>query len=359
MPSRLSIITLLLAALAVAGCSPVTVSFTLFGDNARVREVEVDRDDRARQKVAIIDVRGMIADQPTGFLATRGSAVDELSAQLSRAEADRQVSAVILRINSPGGSVAASDMMYREIRRFSDRSGKPIIASLGEVAASGGYYIALAADHIVAEPTSITGSIGVIIPTFNFSEGLNRIGIYSRSVTSAGNKDLANPFEPVDEAHYAILQSMVDEFYGKFSSLVSERRSAQRLERSVAAPLESAVPKRSINTEDLHRITDGRIMTGLHAHRHGLVDDTGGIREAFEAAKTLAGLDAARLVKYYREDAGKPRSPFAAAPTASPGAAPGSEGFEINLLQIRGPLPGLAELQPGIAYYIYVPPGAL
>lgn len=348
MTNRILLAVLLLAALASGGCAPVTVSVTLFGDSARLWETEVARDPRGRQKVAIIDIRGVLAEQQTGIVGPRHNAVDELTARLNRAETDRQVAAVILRINSPGGTVASSDMMYREIREFTERSGKPVVASFGEITASGGYYLALAADHLIAEPTTITGSIGVIIPTFNFSQGLNRIGIHSRSVTSVANKDIANPFEPVEERHYAILQTMVDEFHGQFQGMVALRRGSERTSSGEAG---GGLQKRAIDPDRLGEIADGRIMTGLLALQVGLVDETGGIREAFEAAKSLAGLEAARLVKYYREDSGRPRTAYAGPPP--------SEGVEINLMQIRAPSLGLGELQAGLAYYLYVPPGAM
>jgi protease IV len=253
-------------------------------------------------------------------------------------------------------------MMYREIRDFSERTGKPVIASFGEIAASGGYYIALASDHIIAEQTSLTGSIGVIVPTFNFSQGLARIGIFSRSVTSGDNKDIANPFEPMREEHYALLQGMVDEFHGQFRSIVLARRGPGDLaiiEQNIAA-LRTEGPQRRgrrfIDPGQLAHITDGRIMTGLQAYHHGLVDQTGGIMDAFETAKVLAGLDRARLVKFYREDADRPRTAYGTSPTP---AAARTESMEINLLQIRGPALGLAELEAGLPYYLYIPAGAL
>jgi protease-4 len=272
--------------------------------------------------------------------------VDELSARLARARDDAGVRAIILRINSPGGTVTASDVMYREVRRFADETGKPVVASLGEVAASGGYYLALSADRIVAEPTSITGSIGVIIPTVNVSAGLERIGIHSRSLVSGKNKDVANPLEPEREGHYALLQGMVDEFYAGFRSRVVERRGPRR-------PLSAGdAHATTLDTSRLDDLTDGRIVTGRQAVEAGLADELGGVREAFEAAKRLAGMKGAQLVKYYREDASVPRSAYA--PTAT---AP-SAGTEINLIQIRAEsLMGLAGVEGGGAYYLWLPPG--
>jgi protease-4 len=264
--------------------------------------------------------------------------VDELTARLRKAEEDSTVKAVVLRIDSPGGTVAASDMMYREVRGFAQRTGRPVVACLGEIAASGGYYLALSADRIVAEPTSITGSIGVIIPTVNVSEGLNRIGIRSRSITSRPNKDLANPLEPMREEHYAVLQALVDEYFDRFRGLVVERRGASRGEGA-----------RALDMDRLDMLTDGRVMTGTKAAEAGLADQTGGVREAFETAKRLAGVRAAKLVKYHREDADPPRSAY-----AQSGAGPPRS--EINFLQLRLDS-GALGVQSAGAYYLWLPPG--
>lgn len=333
------------------GCTPVTVSFTLFADNGRLKETTVQTDGGSGEaKVVMIDIRGLIADREESGLLSRGpNPVDDLVAKLQRAEQDGSVRAVILRISSPGGTVAASDMMYREVRAFSERTGRPVVASLGEIAASGGYYLALAADRIVAEPASITGSIGVIIPTVNVSEGLSRIGIRSRSITSRANKDLANPLEPMREEHYAVLQALVDEFYDRFRSLVVERRGPSHV-GPVAAGREP-VAARMLDSARVDTLTDGRVVTGVKAAEEGLVDQTGGIHDAFAVAKSLAGVRAAKLVKYYRQDADPPRSAY-----AQSDAPRADRGSEINLLQLRLGTSVLGSETAG-AYYLWAPPG--
>lgn len=340
---------MLAAATLLAACAPVTISATLFADKARLMEVEVDRDKAPAGKIVLIDIRGLIADRsPSPLLGPGYNPVDELTARLRKARDDRDIRAVILRINSPGGTVTASDMVYREVRRFADESGKPVVASLGEVAASGGYYLALAGDRIVAEPSSITGSIGVIIPTLNISEGLERIGIRSRALVSGENKDVANPLERPREGHYALLQAMVDEFHLAFRQLVVARRADALARASGAAP-GGAIPESRLN-----QLTDGRIFTGRQAMDAGLVDAVGGVHESFGVAKELAGLKGARLVKYYRQDADIPRSAYA--PTAA-AAAPGST--EINFIQIRAESLGAqGGLESAGAYYLWLASGA-
>lgn len=327
------------AAAALAACAPVSITFTFGERPAQLRESTVLSDPgRPRPKVALIPVRGVLVDGPRGGLLLPGaSPVDELASRLDRAADDPDVRAVVVRINSPGGSVAATDLMYRELRRFADETGKPVVASLAEVGASGGYYLALAADEVIAQPTTLTGSVGVIVPTINLSEGLSRLGIRSRAVTSGPNKDLANPLEPMRESHYALLQSIVDEFYGQFRATVLERRAGAH--RATIEPL-----------------LDGRIVTGQEAARAGLVDGTGDLRDAFERAKRRAGVDVARLVVYH--DRGRhPRSPYAwvESSTAPPGsrdgdASPGSGTWPLAWLSAVDDY----DLWP-TAYYLWLP----
>ncbi len=321
--------------LSIPSCAPTSVTFHFGAGDGRLDAAPVISEPGASgANVAVIDVRGVIVDAPQrGLFASYSSPVDDLVARLSRAETDPSIKAIILRINSPGGTVSASDTMYREVRRFSVQSKKPVVASLGEVAASGGYYLALGADTIIAQPTSITGSIGVIMPSMNFSEGMNRLGITSRSIKSGANKDLANPFEPMRESQYAVLQGMVDEFYAAFRGLVAARRPEIR--------------------GNLDELADGRIVTGAYAVQSGLADAEGGLRDAFEAAKRLAGLKSANLVKFHPRGTAAPRSVYSFADVdAPPASTSGNESAAINLLDID--LGGLSALQGG-AYYIWMP----
>ena len=328
MPNRLPAACLLALCTALGACSPASFNVSVGPGSRTLRESSVLRDKNAGgNKVAMIDLRGLISDDSEpGLFGSAPNPVDEILSRLKLAEDDSSVKAVIIRINSPGGTVTASDIIYREIRRFSDATHKPVIASMGEITASGGYYISLAADEIVAEPTSLTGSVGVIIPTLNFSEGLGKIGIVSRSVKSGPNKDLGNPLEPMRDSQYAVLQGIVDEFYAKFKGLVIERRP--RL-----AP------------DHIAEATDGRIVTGKTAVAWGLADREGGVREAFEIAKERAGIKGADLVKY-SVGSGKSRTAYGETPVEPARAAAGPE---INLLQVK--IPGLETA--GNAYYLW------
>ncbi len=303
-PCLLAFLTL--ASLLLPACNPkVQVDIGRGPERELVASTVLTDENAGKAKVAMIDVRGLLADDERPDLFGQGiNPVDRFVHLLELAEKDQEISAIIIRITSPGGTVTASDIMYRELRRFEKESHKPVVASLGEVAASGGYYLACGADRIVAEPTSITGSIGVIMPTINISQGLNSIGIYSRSVKSAANKDLGNPLEPMRDEQYAVLQHLVDEYFARFKGLVLERRPG-------------------IKPEDVATCTDGRVFSGEEAMKLGIVDEVGGIRESFAAAKKLANLSGATLVKYADKDH-PARSIYALSnsPAAQPSAPP-------------------------------------
>ncbi|MCH9058483.1 MAG: S49 family peptidase [Planctomycetes bacterium] len=311
-------------------CVPRSVTLSLGDGGRRLMETTVHRDAGSpRDKVALIDVRGLITESATGsFLGPAQSVVDSLVARLRVAAQDRAVKAVIIRINSPGGTVTGSDIAYREIRRFRRETGKPVVASLGEVAASGGYYTALAADEILTMPTTLTASIGVIIPSVNVSQGLSMIGIFSNPIVSGPNKAMGDPLTPQNDAHVALLQGIVDEFYARFKGLVIERRPG-------------------LEAQYVAEATDGRVVTGARAVEIGLADGEGDLYDAFDRAKALAGIERAKLVKYHSM-ASRPRSAYAS--LAQP--APRAEELAGFRLEIGSRLGGVS---PANAYYLWAP----
>jgi len=255
--------------------------------------------------IALIDVTGIIVDADSPPLIRRENPVSALSEALSRAAEQDDVEAVIIRLNTPGGAVTATDVMYREVQHFRASTGKPVVILMGDLATSGGMYLACAGDHIIAHPTTVTGSIGVIMQFFDLSDGMQRIGIRSNAITSGSNKSMGTPFEPLEPAQRELFQDMVDEFYGRFRDIVITNRP-------------------NLSPGELDAVTDGRIVSGARAAEIGLVDETGDLRTAFTRAKTLANVTRARLVKYHRsqEQVG---SPYANAP---------STGTQVNLLNI-------------------------
>lgn len=274
---RLPASVLLLAFLLVGGCLPSRFTIDLDPPPERLHERTLV-EGASQSKVVLIPVDGLIADAPLpGVFGLGPNPVDELVRRLDKAANDPSVAAIVLRINSPGGTVTGSETMFREIERFREMTGKPVVVAMGEIATSGGYYISLAADEIMAMPTTTTGSIGVIFQTWNFSEGMSMIGVDGIAIVSGPNKDIANPFEEPQERHYAILQGTVDDMYARFRTLVETRRPDIR---------------------DLATATDGRIFTGERALEMGLVDRLGSVRDAHRRAQELAGVEGAAMITY-------------------------------------------------------------
>jgi len=314
------------------GCSPLTL--TLGGDPQRQElEPKVVRaaDARTDDAVAIIDVSGVIVNaRPPRLLGRSENPVSLLVEQLEAARRHDDVRAIILRINSPGGGVTATDMMYREVQRFRARTRKPVVVLCMDVAASGGYYLALSGDRLLAYPTTVTGSIGVLAQSISFKPALERIGVEPTTLVSGPNKAAGSPLTTLDEDQRATLQTMVDEMYDRFASLVRQRRPG-------------------MSPEQLATATDGRVVTGDRAAELGLIDRVGDLHDAHVAAMELAGLDAAHLVRFHRplQYVG---SPYAATPVDGGANAAGAE---INLFQLRLDGAGLVT-GPGL-YYLWQP----
>ena len=233
-------------------------------------------------KIAMIEVEGMLANARVGgFLQPTENPLSNFAQQLERAEQDKDVKAVVLRVNSPGGTVTTSDAMYELVSRFRARTHKPVVASLQEVAASGAYYVSLASDRIVAQPTSVVGSIGVIFNTFNFEGTMNKIGARSEAIKSGPLKDMGSPFKPLTTEERQVMQGMVDEYYARFVTLVTEHRAIQ-------------------DKETLRIVTDGRVFSGARAKELGMIDDLGLLEDAIETARKLARAPDAKVIQYKR-----------------------------------------------------------
>jgi protease-4 len=275
---RLRLIRLAAAALALAGCGVVSIDLT-----PRVRPLEesvVDGD--GRDKVLLVDLAGVLAEEPVFTLESRPQVplLARIREELEKAEDDERVRAVVLRINSPGGTVTASDILYHEITRFKARRKIPVVASILDVGASGGYYVALAADRIVAHPTTVTGSIGVLMLTVNASGLLEKIGVSASYVKSGEFKDMGSPFRAIRPEERALFQDLIDRFYARFVELVARSRK--------------------LDEARVRAIADGRVYTAAEALALGLVDRVGYLEEAIDAAKTAAGLTEASVVSYHR-----------------------------------------------------------
>jgi protease-4 len=201
--------------------------------------------------------------------------------QIRRAAADPDAAAILLEVDSPGGGLTASDEIYHELLRFKEADTNRVVVGLvRDMAASGAYYALLPADHIVAQPTALIGSVGVILPSVNASALADRIGVADASVKSGDNKDLLNPLRPVDPAHVAILQTAIDASYERFLSLVAAHRHR--------------TPKH------FRPLCDGRVFPAAEALKLGFVDSVGYREDALGVLASLLDVPEVRLVRYER-----------------------------------------------------------
>ncbi len=213
------------APLLLAGCGNRTIQldFVPVGEKLEQTTVEYgDADFFTSDKVAMITVSGLIANMKSSSLLSTGASnkVSDLRETLDSIARDSSVKAVVLRINSPGGTVTASAMVYQDVLNFKKKTGKPVVVCMMDLCASGGYYLSCAADYRIAYPTTITGSIGVIMETMNFNGTLKKIGVLTDTVKSGPNKDMGSPFKlpwkedaPLSEDDRKLLQAIVDRIY--------------------------------------------------------------------------------------------------------------------------------------------------
>ncbi len=281
-----------------------------------------------RYKIAVIDISGLIVDKDEenifgGVTAPRITA--RVREELDMVSSDRDVKALLLRINSPGGSVTTSDIIYHELMSFKEETGLPIVAEMMEIAASGGYYIALAADTIYAHPTTVTGSVGVIAFKADITGLLRKIGISDATIKSGSKKDIGSPLRKMTVEEREILKGIIDAMHLRFTGLIRERRP-------------------QITDGGFLLITDGRVFTSDEALRLGLIDSIGYLSDASEAAMKAAGIEEARLVAYSR-----PSSYMA---NIYSGETPGG-GVSLKLLNLgRGSLLG----STGVSFmYLWMP----
>ncbi|MHB9093532.1 MAG: signal peptide peptidase SppA [Eubacteriales bacterium] len=240
---------------------------------------------KAGDRIGVIYVEGVISGSrsESGFLGT-GSGGQSVMEQLKKAREDDSIKAVLLRINSPGGSAAASQEIGDEIERVR-KAGKTVVASMGDVAASGGYWIAAKADKIMANPATMTGSIGVIMESMNIQELYNKIGVSPQTVKSGPFKDIGSPNRPISPAERAILQGMVDDIYQQFVDVVAKGRKMDR--------------------NEVLKLADGRIFTGRQAKNLGLVDALGNYYDAIELTRKVAKISGEPVIYEFG-----PKTPF-------------------------------------------------
>jgi protease-4 len=221
-------------------------------------------------RIAVIPIDGIIGDDA------------EVLKQIRQFRQDKSVKGYVVAINSPGGAVGPSQSIYSELKKLRDEDDRPVIASIGGVGASGGYYIALGADSIFALPGSLTGSIGVIMELPEVRELMDKVGVDVRVIKSAEHKDVGSLFREMSPGDSAILNALVQDVYDQFVDVVAQERRLTR--------------------ERLLPVADGRVLSGRQAHRNGLVDRMGNVQDAIAAAGRMAGLGSDPDLAFPRED---------------------------------------------------------
>ncbi|HEX4054141.1 MAG TPA: signal peptide peptidase SppA [Tepidisphaeraceae bacterium] len=310
--------------LLLTGCGASSFLVTPVANTSELQEISVQPGRAFGGKIAIIEVEGMLLDDRSGgILQPSENPLSLFVQQLNRAADDDSVKAVVLRVNSPGGSVTTSDVMYDALLRFKNKTHKPVIASAQEMAASGAYYVSCAADKIIVNPTSIVGSIGVIFESFDFQDTLEKLGAREVSVKSAPMKDMGSPYVHLTPEARQVMQNMVDEYFARFKNVV--------------------VTSRGIKDPDtLKLVTDGRVFSGERAVQLGLADQTGRLNDAIELAREMGHAPGAEVVMYKR-----PYGYSGSIYAEMPGPLPRSNDLNLKL--------PMSEWLPNGFYYLWQP----
>ena len=273
---------LLLLVLLTTACSVLSIDLS-----PRLRPLEEETvEGSGDAKIVLMDLSGFLSDESTSSLLNittppaRVPLLVRVREELKKATDDPKVKALVIRINTPGGTVTAADVIYRELEIFKREKKIPVVAVMMDVAASGGYYVALAADTIVAHPTTVTGSIGVIMLTFNAEGLMQKLGVAANAVKSAERKDMGSPFRAMTPDERAIFQSVIDDLYRQFIARVIDRRK--------------------LTDATARALGDGRVYTAEQALGHKLIDRVGYMPDAIETARAAAGIDKARVIVYHR-----------------------------------------------------------
>jgi protease-4 len=266
-------------AAGVTGCTFLKVNI---GDEAQPL-TEQTLSGRGKDKVLVLDLTGVIMSGESSSLLSdrkKPGLLARVREALDRARRDRRVKAVVLRINSPGGGVTASDTLYHELKQFRRDTGVPMVAHIMDVGASGAYYAALAADAITAQPTSVTGSIGVIMYRVDATALMRKVGLETTEIASGDRKGFGSPLRPLSDDERKLFQGVIDSLYERFVSLVVEERK--------------------LPPERARSAADGSIFTSRGAREAGLIDGIGYLDDAVNLAKQKANLAEASVVMYFR-----------------------------------------------------------
>ncbi len=306
---------------ALSGCATIKLGPSY---NQPITE-QVLEEGKTDQKVLIINIDGVLNDEPKkGLLATAPSVMDSVIMQLRKAEKDDKIVAVLLKINSPGGGVTVSDILYHELLEFKKRSKKKLYVQMMSLTASGGVYISMAADHIQAHPSTITGSVGVISITADISGTMDKIGAKVNVYKTGDNKDMGSPFREASESDKQAFQSMVQTMVERFYVLVEQRNE--------------------LSEEQMAVLKTAKVVTGTEAKKLGLVDSIGYLSDATKHACELGEAKDCKVVSYrYSKNEN--------ATTYSPSMQSFDNPASLNLIDL--PLAESLKLPAGV-YYLYL-----
>jgi protease-4 len=269
---------LLIMVFALFACSP---QFHLdFMGKQRIEEVELAKS-RAKEKILLLDISGLIGTSMSqGIFDREGDVLSQVYFRLKKAAEDNMVKGVILRLDTPGGEVTASDIIYHEILNFKQRTGIPVVALMMGLAASGGYYIASACDYLMAHPSTLTGSIGVISLFPNLEGLFEKVGVQVQVIKSGALKDSGSVFRQMTPEERDVFQKIIEEYHQNFQDVVYENR------------------KEHLSLEDLKKIADGRVLTASQALEARLIDEIGYFDKALKTILDFASLQEAKVVSY-------------------------------------------------------------
>lgn len=327
---------ILLLGLSIQGCMFVNIPLTL--PTAEYNEVLVQEGNR-REKILLLDIDGFInsgARDEQPFVGLRDSTVNEVADKLAKAKEDRHLRAVVLRIDSPGGGVTASDLVYEQVRRFKEETGVPVYAALLDMGTSGAYYIAAAADEIYVHPTTVTGSIGVVSMFPQFEDLGQKIGVYVEVLKSGENKDITGGFRNMTGGQREILQEMIDSLHERFLSAVLQGRPG-------------------LTEARLREIADGRIYTAEQSVENGLADGVLYLEDLLDHVRGQLDAPDARVVLYRRSRDRSYDSVYAQADLAGARTVAGGGGNGTTLNLVNVDMRSLWQHGGPVFYYLWLP----
>jgi protease-4 len=315
---------MLVLSLITACAGPQVKLFTDATDPLKEFTIEGSGSD----KILLIPVRGTISDSPKkGLLSSSPSMVEQVVAQLRKAEQDKRIKAVLFKVNSPGGTITASDLLYHEILSYKERTNAKVIVCMMDLAASGGYYMSLPADKIMAHPTSLTGSVGVVFLQPKVMGLMDKLGLGVDVKKYGKNKDMGSPFRENTEEEQKLFQITIDQLGERFTSLVKKHRK--------------------LDPQALAEMSTARLFLAEEALKLGLIDKIGYLSDAVKESKQLAGLPGDARVVLYRRAEHPDDNLYSISGVAS-------ESSSLSLINIELP----ESLNPTTGFY-YIWPGAI